>query len=165
MSDYTINRVSIHPPRTWSFTDKRTGGVVQMETYKVMLDGIDEPVDVNRKPGKFPVPLEVLTGTLEDSDFGKKFKPERKPFTPGGVGKDQDLIQAEWAIGQAVAWLSNSKPDPDDDDMSKVESLAHEFFAMALRVKAGKPAPTLDKVFPVDDTKPVDFKDVPDEFS
>src|SRR5881396_458783 len=109
MAEFKIAKVSTAAPREWSFKDRRTGSDVPMETYKVMLEGEDDPVDINRKPGNAPAAGELLTGTIEDSDFGKKFKPERKPFTPGGAPKDTAEIKAEWAIGQANAYLSTEK--------------------------------------------------------
>lgn len=130
MSEFTITKVSAQPPRSWSFNDRRTGNAVPMVTYKVMLEGIEEPVDLNRKPGMLPAAGEVLVGALEESDFGKKFKPERKPFAPGS-GKDSKEIRAEWAIGQANAWLISEK----EKNMSDVEPLAKDFFAMVDRVK------------------------------
>jgi hypothetical protein len=159
MSEYTVAKVSANSPRTWAFKDKRTGADIQMETYKVMLDGIDEPVDLNRKPHNPPNKGEVLIGSLEDSDFGKKFKPERKPFTPGG--KDEKAIRAMWAINAAIAWLTDSTPDPDD--IAKIESLATDFFAMVDRVK-GAESIKPDKVFPVEDGEPVKLDDIPDQF-
>lgn len=142
MAEYTITKVSGQPPRVWSFTDKRTGANVPMETYKVMIEGEDEPIDINRKPGNPPRDGEVLVGTLEDSDFGKKFKSERKPFTPGAGGfRDQPDIKAQWAIRQAVAIELSDKPV----DMASVEVNARELFEMTERVKTPPPTQGYEK--------------------
>lgn len=132
MAEYTITQVSQKPPRTWSFTDKRTGADVPMETYKVMFGGHDEPVDINRKPGKAPTVGEVLTGSIEPTDFGFKFKPDRKPGTAWS-SKDQESIRAQWAIGQAVAVFNAGK----DTNIGDIEKNAKDFYAMVDRVKGG----------------------------
>lgn len=137
MVEYKITQISQKPPRTWSFKDKRTGADISMETYKVLLEGYDEAVDLNRKSGNPPKVAEMLTGTLENSDFGKRFKAERKPgtaFTP----KDQATIKAQWAIGQAISLFTTGK----DVDMSNIEENATGFFLMVDRVKESKSANT-----------------------
>lgn len=77
--EYKITRVSGKPPKSWSFPDKKTGGTVSMETYKVMLEGIDEPAEINKKAGNVPKEGEVLYGTVETTDYGKRFKAIARP--------------------------------------------------------------------------------------
>lgn len=133
MSEYTIAKVSSQPPREWSFADKKTGSAVAMETYKVMLKGEDEPVEINRKPGNQPAVGELLSGTIESNEYGRKFKAERKPFTPSPSYKDTGEIKAEWSIGQAVNWLGSHTSEASD--LTDVEPLARDFFHMVERIK------------------------------
>jgi hypothetical protein len=130
MAEYEITKVSSKPPRSWSFNDKKTGQPVAMETYKVLVKGEDDPIDVNRKTGNPPTVGEVLSGTLETTDFGRKFKPERKSG-PSFGGRDQDAIKAQWAIGQAVGLFTSGK----DTEIGDIEKNAKDFFLMVDRVK------------------------------
>lgn len=170
MTQYTIAKISQIKPRSWSFADKRTGADVQMETYKVMVEGEDDPIDINRKPGNAPTVGEVLAGTLEDTDFGKKFKPERKPFTPG-AGRDQAEIKAQWAIGTAVRLL---KADGSDIAQDAIERWGRTLFEMVGRVKTGTPsgyekakeqADKIKQTFgdgsPIPTDEPVNIDDIP----
>lgn len=126
--EYKITAVSAKPPRPWTFKDKRTGSEVQMESYRVMLEGESEPVEINRKPGNPPKKDELLFGDIKDGEYGKKFTPERKPF--GAAPKDTAEIKAEWAIGQAVQLNT-------DGDLTKIEKVAVELYNMVERVKTG----------------------------
>jgi hypothetical protein len=139
MADYMIARVSSKPPREWSFTDKKTGAKVDMETYNVMLEGENDPVEVNRKPGDRPAIGEVLSGRLEDTGYGKRFKRESKPYTPGAgksyQPKDEAAIKAMWSISQAVAFLGLH---PKEAVLTDVEPLARDLFGMVDRVKTGQ---------------------------
>lgn len=130
MADYTIVRISEKPPREWSFNDKKTGAAVAMETYKVMLKGIDEPIELNRKAGSPPTENEVLTGTIEETDFGRRFKAEKKPFAPSAF-KDNSEIKAEWAIRQSIVLFTNGKYAHFAD----IEKYAQDLFKMVERVK------------------------------
>lgn len=142
MADFTIARVSSQPPREWSFTDKKTGNPVPMETYKVMFEKEEEPVDVNRKPGNPPQVGETLAGTIEDTDFGRRFKADPKPFTKGPFGgfKDQGEIKAQWAIGQAVA-IAIATNTTESLGILAIENRAKELFSMVERVKTVQPTP------------------------
>jgi hypothetical protein len=134
MADFKIVRIGSQPPRTWSFKDKKTGVDVQMETYKVMLEGEEESVDVNRKPGNAPEVGNILSGTLETTDFGKKFKPAPKAGFANFTPKDQEAIRAQWAIGQAV---SLEKKADGTYELKTIELTAGNLFAMVERVKNG----------------------------
>lgn len=163
MSEYKISQVSQQPPRTWAFKDRRTGTEVPMETYKVRFEDVTEDVDVNRKPGNRPAVGETLTGTLEDSDFGKRFKAERKQFGGGGGPRtDSKEIQAMWSIGQAVAWINGvGMPADGSNDVADIIPIAEKIFAMVAKVKNSDIAKEVDKVWPVKDDEPVV---IPDDF-
>lgn len=136
MADFKIARVSGKAPRAWSF--KGQGGVdVPMETYTVMVEDESDPVEVNRKPGDKPAVGEVLTGRLENTDYGKRFKKERKPFTPGTSPKDEAAIRAMWSLSQAIAFLAFH---PNEATLNDIEPLAKDLFSMVDRVKTGEPS-------------------------
>jgi hypothetical protein len=138
MADFRVTRVSAKEPRSWSFKDSKTGAAIPMETYNVMVEGESEPVEVNRKPGDKPAVGEVLTGSLETTEYGKRFKKERKPFTPGSFQpKDEAAIKAMWSIGQAVTFVGFH---PDEAMITDIEPLARDLFAMVDRVKTGEPS-------------------------
>jgi hypothetical protein len=134
MSEFKITRVSMQEPRAWKFTDKRTGEDVHMETHKVMFGGVDEPVQINRKPGNPPRTGEVLAGSIEDSEYGKKFKADPKP-RPAFAPKDTGEIKAQMAV-KAAANLWSSK----DWLLGDIEKTASALFAMVERVKTGTSA-------------------------
>lgn len=137
MADYTITRVSSKQPRSWSFVDKKTGANILMETYNVMVDGENEAVQVNRKPGDVPTVGEVLTGTLERTDYGNRFKKESKPYTPakGYQPKDEAAIKGMWAISQAIAYLGEFE---SGSQITDIEPVAVDLFNMVDRVKTGQ---------------------------
>lgn len=137
MADFTITRVSSKPPRAWSFTDKKTSEVVPMEAYTVMLQGESDAVEINRKTGDKPTVGEVLTGKLESTDFGVRFKKESKPYTPskGYQPKDEVAIKAMWAIGQAIDFLGF---EPANATLTDIEPLARDLFNMVERVKTNE---------------------------
>lgn len=165
MGTFRVIRVSASEPRTWSFRDKRTGADVPMETYKVMVEGDNDPIEINRKPGDKPQVGEVLTGRMENTEYGKRFKKEARPYTPS-QGKDEAAIKAMWSIGQAVAFLGYH---PEESTITDIEPLAKDLFAMVERVKTGEPsgfaqaAAVVEKIKAKDDVKEVfdDFKDEP----
>lgn len=69
----------------------------------------------------------------EDETFVKQ--PPKEGFSGGfkGAPRDNDIIRAQWAIGQAVA--VELVKNPEKMDMANVEAYANEFFDMAERVK------------------------------
>lgn len=164
MAEYKIVRLSSKPPRNWSFKDKNNGADVQMETYKVMVEGEDEPVEVNKKPGNVPKVGDVLSGTLEDSEFGKKFKPDKKAFSGGGgnyVDHHED-IQIQWAIGQAIQiGMTTSDLKPSD-----IESQAKQLLSIVNRIKnpqtpAEDALDKLDTVVTVTGDESINIDDIP----
>lgn len=146
--DLKIKALSQNPPREWQ---SKFG---TMLTYKVKFEGSDDIVDVNRKPGNEPKVGDVLQGTIEDSDFGKKLKPAPKQFGGGGKSfqpRDDAAIRAQWAVNAALQRAAMSKEPMSID----IESTAKEFFAMVDRIKASGPIDQemVDKTF----DKPKDF--------
>lgn len=133
MADYKIAGVAKDPREYQSkFGD--------MKAYKLKLDGVEEPVEWSRKADS-PAPKagETISGTIEETQYGKKFK---KDYTAGGGGgrqpKDEVAIKAMWAIGQACG--ITPKPTDDkaslDDYVALIESYAQQLFSMVERVKA-----------------------------
>lgn len=132
MTDFKIVRIGNQPPSSWSFKDKRTQADIPMETYKVMVDGEEDPIDVSRKPGNPPHVGDILSGTLETTDFGKKFKAAPRAGFTNFTPKDQAEIKAEWAIGQAA--MLEKKPD-GKYMLTNIEMTATSLFAMVDRIK------------------------------
>lgn len=140
---YTVTEVSSKPPTTWE------GRYGQMETYKVKLEGVDEPVEVNRKPGNVPKPAEALYGEIKSTEYGYKFSPEKKPWNglSGGGQKytrDDSAIRAQWAIGQSVVLYNANNEDSLGPHMNVIEAQAKELYAMVDRVKGETPVKTLE---------------------
>lgn len=57
-----------------------------------------------------------------------------KPKSGSSYSRDDDAIKAQWAIGQAVAWISANKLEA-----AAIEPQAKEFYKMIERVKGSKP--------------------------
>lgn len=142
--DYTISAVSSQPPREWQ------GKFGLNRSYKVKFAGSDAVVELVRKASELaPVQGEILNGTIEQTEYGPKFKKARsfgggKSFAP----RDDSAIRAQWAIGQAVHWYKDSLEDKEPP-LDKIETLAGDFFAMAERVKAGPQTASPDPNEPV----------------
>lgn len=118
------------------------GNYGPMKTYRLKLEGLEDVVELNKKP-ESPAPKQgdELFGTVEDSEFGKKFKAERQMgafgSTRGGYQPRPDHheeIKAQWSIGQAVQWQMNV----GEGGLDLVEDAAKQFFAMVERVKGGE---------------------------
>lgn len=185
MAEYIISRVSSTEPKEWSFDDKRTGQKVYMETYKVMFNDEPDPILVHRKQGDKPKLNEILLGTIEETDFGKKFKkePKQNGFRP----KDTNEIKAEWAIGQAIEYFKTCEfatHKAENEELPRIEELANSFYKMVERVKANTVADSgydkakaaaqkikekqsfsdgspVDNVFPVNDRDEINLDDIP----
>lgn len=136
--EFRIEQVSNRPPETFSTS------YGELEKYKVMLGGYDEPVTVNRKPGNVPRVGDVLYGTVEKTSYGLKFNREDRPeFAQKGTAqtgkasssyapRDDKAIQAQWALGQSVAIAISLGRS---EDLGAIETLAKDLFAMIDRVK------------------------------
>lgn len=111
MSEYRIVQVSSKPPKTW------TGKFGPMETYKIMVDGETEAVEINKKPGNVPKVGDVLYGTLDETEFGIKFKadPNARPGVAASGGyrgkspEEQDAIMRMNALTNAVTYCSGNE--------------------------------------------------------
>lgn len=130
MNEYTITDVS-------SKTKEWSSSYGEMTTYYVKFEGDDEPIQVNKKKGN-PAPSvgEVLTGSITDTEYGKKFKGApgggKKGF--GGMKRDDAAIKAQWAIGQAVQILL-SKDEKPENAIEYIEARANDLYGMVERVK------------------------------
>lgn len=136
MREYTVTKVSSQGPRTW---ESKFG---PMETYRVMLEDTNEPIEINRKPGNDPKVGDKLFGTIETSDYrgvtSYKFKGAPRTNQPTKetpyYSKDTNEIKAEWAIGQAVAWLGRTQTE--SAMITDIETLARQLFQMVGRIKS-----------------------------
>lgn len=154
--NYTIKQVSQQEP-------KRYEGKFGVTYYhKVRFEGSDEVIEIGRKEGNDPKVGEQLYGTIEDTEYGKKFKAEKNPNGYSGGGKstkDEAAIKAMWAIGQAVSTV-------DKFDPSVVLQVATTLYDMIEDVKNHTPAkPSLkeqwNNTLASKDTPPVEaYKDV-----
>lgn len=164
--DYKVAKLSQQPPRKWSFPDSKTGAPVPMEAYKVKVEGINEPIEVNRKPGNAPQVGEVLSGTVEDTAFGKRLKPDKKKAWGGSKREyvdHHDDIRIEWAIGQAVQIGMATNALKLDD----IETMAGYLLEMADALKKSEPVKTpaekaMDDRYPnPKDDQPINLDTIP----
>lgn len=161
MADYTIQGIASEV-RDWN---SAKGG--PMKSYKLKLSGVSEPVEWNRKADS-PAPKvnETISGTVETSQYGLKFKMDYQGGgsaggRSGGYQKDEKAIQAMWSIGQAVQCLSEEmKPKAS---LADIEANAQQLFEMVGRVKVvGNAADSNpDTVAEVVDGEPVTLDDDP----
>lgn len=102
-----------------------------MKTYLIQVDGNGEPVQINKKADS-PLPKvgDTIYGDIEDTQYGQKFKSQKRPFNGGSKYTDHhEEIKAQWAIGQAVQ-LSIA-----DGKIELLEEKAKNLYAMVDRVK------------------------------
>lgn len=171
--NYTIKLVSQKPPREWSFKAKDGSSTeIKMKTYKVILEersDLAEGVDVNRKAdGEPPKAGETLTGTIEPTDFGYKFKPERQTGGYGGRGgyqRDDKEIRAQMAVKAATDYAAQRGLETTD-----IPDLAFTLYTLVAELKKDetpKPAAQGDDLKQAADTAlgggttPVDASEAP----
>lgn len=135
MSEFKITAVSQKPPKAWS------GKFGAMETYTIKLSGDDDPIEINRKPGNVPRVGDVLNGTLESTEFGKKFKvdPNARPTSGGYHGKspeEQSAIQRMNALTNAVSYFPQLATSSGD-----VLEIAELFYEWLKGTTVAKPKP------------------------
>jgi len=133
------------------------------------LKGVGEPVSIAVKdPTQFEAGM-TLYGSIEtkESRAGKdylKFKREKKeevastgePAKASWQPRDDDRIVAQWAIGQANAYVCSEKFRVEDHDpIEDIESIAKDFYAMVERVKSP------NKEIDVSDGEPISLNDIP----
>lgn len=101
------------------------GVQVKAKTYSkaIATVGWSGEIEKYMKPGK---------GGRPDEAFVKQ--PQKEGFRGGGSPRDNDIIRAQWAIGQSVS-IELIK-NPAKFDIANVEAYANELFDMAERVKA-----------------------------
>lgn len=109
--DYQITAVS--PKKNeW---ESKYGAMV---TYYIKVEGNEEPVQLNKKAdSSAPKVGDELYGTIKETEYGKKFKGEKKPFSPGGYKDNpekQAQIKAQFAIKAAIALVTGGKGLLDD---------------------------------------------------
>lgn len=162
--EYKVTKVSTQEPKVYE------GQYGTTYYIKVMLEGVDEPVEIGKKSPDALKQGDTVYGTVTDGQYGKKFKAEKKPFgQPGGskYNRDDAAIRAQWAIGQSVGWFSTRKT-VDEHLNERIEELAKVFYAMVDRVKGSvSESPKTDwvkpevreKLQPKEDTPPVDAYD------
>lgn len=120
--------------------------------YKMQLAGVEGLVEVLQKP-ETPAPTGTISGTITDSQYGKKFKKDQGTSGGrGGYARDDNAIRAQWAIGQAVQVTLLSKTP---DDQGAIEGLAKDLYAMVDRVKDSNKV----AADPGDDAVPVEVYD------
>lgn len=129
MAEYKITQVSANPPKEY---DGQNGRIYYI---KVALQGHAKPVSVGKKTPNALRVGDTVNGTILPTEYDTdNFKSENKPYpaTQGGSPKDQDMIRAQWAIGQAVQISVHYETQYD---VIKVEKNAKDLFAMVDRVK------------------------------
>lgn len=161
---YTITKVSQEKPH------EHVNSYGTTYYIKVMLDKHNKPVSIGKKQPDALKVGDTVYGRVVPTQYetdnwqGEQPQPDHpapttnQAYTP----KDQDLIRAQWAIGQAVA---SGYRAPEE-----IEANAKTLFAMADRVKQSAPITpeTVAKVFtpdPVYDLppgdEPINLDDIP----
>ena len=124
---------------SWKST-RATSNDDDMQSYALVLEGVGEPVQLNKKlPVKVePKPGDEVSGTLEEQERNGriyyKLKVDYSQNQGGGFKgqpKDQKLITAQWAIGQAV----QINMALGTCDTNSIEITAKELVSMVNRVK------------------------------
>lgn len=126
---------------TWK-SSRATGDDPDMQSYALVLEGVGEPVQLNKKmPVKTdPQVGDELTGDLEEQERNGrvyyKFKVDYSANKPAnnwkGSPKDDKLITASWAIGQSV---QVHMAIGATDNLDGIEVYAKDLAAMAYRIK------------------------------
>lgn len=147
MSEYKILQISTQkPPRNWK--TRRGDGYV---AYKMLFEGIEEPVEASVADDRIPKTGETITGDIKPGEFGNNLVEWRPKKT--FQGRDDASIKAQFAIKAAIAWT------PKDAGLGTVETVAKELYNMVDRIKSQEAKSPIDKVFP--ETQPIT---IPDDF-
>jgi hypothetical protein len=140
---YKIQQISeVKAPRSW-----KTRNGQGYTAYKVMLEGVDSPVEISIADDKAVVVGAAVDGELKNGEFGKSLV-EWRPRKGGFQARDDDAIKAQWAIGQAVSLFIHGV----DDKFTDIEKNAKDFFQMVDRVKQKEAHSPIDTVFPDSET-------------
>lgn len=163
--EYTVSQVSSKEPKRW----KNDYGT--MVTYVVMLEGHQNPVQINKKEASnAPIVGDTIYGHIEPTDFGDKFKSDLRTSGSGGnktsgqsasyTPRDDASIKAQFAIKAAIQYVigDNTTPMTTQD----VETYAKIFYAMVERVKDSVP-PTLKASTDINDSEDekINLDDIP----
>lgn len=133
--EYKITAVS-YKIKNW------TSQYGDMVTYYVKLEGEDdEAIQLNKKQ-ESPTPEEgqTLFGDIVETEFGRRFKSQKKPFTPSGYQKspqDKEDIARAVAIKAAVDLHNNGF-----EKVSDVTATADELLAWLKNEPADEEKPT-----------------------
>jgi hypothetical protein len=103
--------------------------------YRVKFEGSDDIVKFSRQ-AKEPAPKrgETVEGSIEDGQWGKSFREDRKR-TGSKPARDDSAIQAQFAINQAREWVQYA----GETDRDRILEEAKHFFLMIQEVKEAKP--------------------------
>lgn len=159
---YIIEKVSNNPPKEW------TGGFGPMVTYKVIFQGGPDVIEINKKPDSVPPKAgDTLDGTIEGTEYGKRFKAVSKqygqygaqskqsaPSTSSYQPRDDNAIKAQFAIKAAIQFASMSNLPSNFTD---IEDYAKAIYNMVDRVKGA--ITTSDDGFPQHDVPPEDLNE------
>lgn len=126
-------------PKEW---DSKYGA---MKTWLIQVEGDGEPLQLNKKADS-PMPQvgEELYGSIQETEFGRKFKGEKKPFTQNGFKgqpRDDSAIQAQWAINQSREYIQFQLGK--DANLKEIMETAKIFYGMIDQVK-GNASPKTD---------------------
>lgn len=167
--EFTINRVSSKEPKRW----KNDYGT--MITYLVMLEGRDNPVQLNKKESSdAPVTGDTIYGHIEETSFGDKFKSDLRPSGPGGnkaggqstsyTPRDDASIKAQFSIKAAIQYVTGVGTTPKSLD--EVEKIAKQLYVMVERVKGTtvqepQVETMVDEVHEVNGNEDIDLSTIP----
>lgn len=130
-------------------TDQWDSQYGTFQTYALALEGISEPVKLNKKVPVKDEPAKggTLYGTIEEKSTRngstyrqlKLERPDTGSYSGGAHGsgkrdyqpRDDAAIRAQWAIGQAIQFLAPI----DHIQNEQIEEQAKIFYAMVDRVK------------------------------
>lgn len=135
-------------------TDQWDSQYGTFQTYALALEGIGEPVKLNKKVPVKDEPAKggTLYGTIEEKSTRngstyrqlKLERPDTGPYSGGAHGyskrdyqpRDDAAIRAQWAIGQAMSFFTAKSTDVQIDE-DHVAQMAQKLYAMVDRVKGG----------------------------
>lgn len=159
MAEFKIEAIA---PETKAFSGK----FGEMVSYKVKLPNVNDPVEIVQK-ATTPAPKvgDVLTGTVESSQFGPKFKKEFTPKVGGGSKPQADPFTMYLSYAKDIAAYC-IKEDEGKFNNKLYSEILEAVLAGGAQLYAGRPeAGGTNKVQTVEmpDEMPKDFLD-PDFF-
>lgn len=89
------------------FGEADESGKKVMYKYSVQLEGQSDPVDISQKPSTAPPKAgDVLSGTIEDTQYGKRFKKDSGGSRGGGGRYDQEGAAWGNALSNAASLVN-----------------------------------------------------------